>query len=70
MNVARLAALLDRLPGGLVEIYTHPATSDSFTGHTPGYHYADELAALADPEIIDALRRCGRPVCGYADAAG
>jgi hopanoid biosynthesis associated protein HpnK len=64
---SRLAGLLDRLPAGLVEIYTHPATSDAFVGHTPGYRYSEELAALADPDIIELARRSAHHRGGYSD---
>jgi predicted glycoside hydrolase/deacetylase ChbG (UPF0249 family) len=67
MTAGRLRELLDHLPDGLVEIYTHPATSDTFAGHAPNYRYADELRALTDPEVIEALRRSGRRLRGYAD---
>jgi hopanoid biosynthesis associated protein HpnK len=67
MTSQRLAALLAHLPGGLIEIYTHPATSDSFTGHAPGYRYTQELAALTDPAVIAALRQCAHRLGGYAD---
>lgn len=68
MSARRLVALLKNLPPGLVEIYLHPATSDAFDGHAPGYRYREELAALCDPACLDAVRRLGRAVGGYADA--
>jgi hopanoid biosynthesis associated protein HpnK len=67
MTAQRLAALFPRLTGGLVEIYTHPATSDDFPGHVSGYRYADELAALTDNAVVAALRQCGHRLGGYAD---
>jgi hypothetical protein len=67
MTAGRLRGLLDHLPDGLVEIYTHPATSDDFAGHAPGYRYADELRALTDPAVVEALRRSRRRLRGYAD---
>jgi len=68
MTKGRVAALLERLPPGLVEIYLHPAMTNSFTGAAPGYRYADEFAALCDADCIDAARRSGYPLGGYADA--
>ncbi|HEY1749326.1 MAG TPA: hopanoid biosynthesis-associated protein HpnK [Xanthobacteraceae bacterium] len=68
MTKARVAALLGRLPPGFVEIYLHPATTDAFAGSTPGYRYADEFAALCDPDCVAAVRRSGYVVGGYADA--
>jgi chitin disaccharide deacetylase len=68
MTQQRLAALLGRLPGGLVEIYLHPATNSTFAGAAPGYRYAEEFAALCDSECIAAARASGYPIGGYADA--
>jgi hopanoid biosynthesis associated protein HpnK len=65
----RLRLLLESLPCGFWEIYLHPATSDAFPGHAPGYRYVEELAALLDPGNAEALRRSGRRLCGYQDAA-
>jgi len=68
MTKARVAALLERLPAGLVEIYLHPAVTDTFAGAAPGYRYADEFAALCDFDCIAAARRSGYALGGYADA--
>lgn len=67
MTKARLAALLNRLPSGLVEIYLHPATTSTFDGAAPGYDYAGEFAALCDSDCIAAARRSGYVICGYGD---
>jgi hopanoid biosynthesis associated protein HpnK len=67
ITAARLASLLPRLPDGLVEIYSHPATRDDFPGHAPGYGYADELKALTDAQVIAAVKQSGRQLGGYAD---
>ena len=64
----RLARLLARLPEGLIEIYSHPATADAFAGSAPGYRYRDELAALVDPAVIAAAASSRHRRCGYADA--
>ena len=45
----------------------HPATSDGFAGHAPGYRYADELAALMAPSVIAAARRPDVALGGYSD---
>jgi chitin disaccharide deacetylase len=66
MTKARVAALLGRLPAGFVEIYFHPATTDTFAGATAGYRYADEFAALCDVDCIAAMRSSGYAVGGYA----
>jgi predicted glycoside hydrolase/deacetylase ChbG (UPF0249 family) len=57
MTARRLAGVLEKLPGGLIEIITHPATSDDFPGHADGYRYGDELAALTAPNVIEAARQ-------------
>jgi len=67
MTAARLKALLDRLPPGVVEIYMHPASADAFAGHAPGYRYTEELAALTDPDCVAALRRSGFRLGGFGD---
>ena len=69
MTRTRVAALLERLPPGLIEIYLHPATIDTFAGAAPGYRYAEEFAALCDPACIAAARGSGYPLGGYGDAA-
>jgi hopanoid biosynthesis associated protein HpnK len=67
MTRERIKALLERLPPGLVEIYTHPATANAFAGCAPGYRYTDELAALTDPDCIAALHRSGFRLGGLGD---
>ena len=69
MTAQRLTGLLAHLPPGLIEIYTHPATTDAFSGHAPGYRYAAELAALTDPTVIELASRCGRRAGGFSDFA-
>ena len=54
MDARRLRALIAALPDGVSEIYLHPATSDDWPGHAPGYAYREELAALTDPTVIGA----------------
>jgi chitin disaccharide deacetylase len=61
----RLVGLLDQLPPGLIEVYAHPATTDAFAGHTPGYRYVDELNALCAPAARAALRRSGFRLGSY-----
>lgn len=52
MTIARLRAVAAALPDGTSEIMCHPATVD---GLYPGYLGAQELAALCDGELADAL---------------
>jgi hopanoid biosynthesis associated protein HpnK len=65
MTTSRLLGLLRHLPEGRSEIYLHPATTDEFAGHAPGYRYAEELAALIAPDVIVAAREL--QLGGYAD---
>ncbi len=68
MTGDRIAAVMDRLPSGLTEIYTHPATAGGFNGSAEGYRYADELAGLMDPRQRAALARSGASLGGFGDA--
>lgn len=56
MTRDRVAGLLRHLPPGPTEIYAHPALAGGFDGAAPGYRYADELAALVDPEVVSLAR--------------
>jgi chitin disaccharide deacetylase len=69
MTTPRLKGILRNLPAGLSEIYLHPATTGTFAGATPGYRYAEELAALTDPEVIAAARAPDIRLGGFADLA-
>jgi hopanoid biosynthesis associated protein HpnK len=51
MDATRMRQAVSDPVDGLIEIYCHPATSDTWTGHAPGYRYRDELAALIDPAV-------------------
>jgi hopanoid biosynthesis associated protein HpnK len=52
MNPKRMAGLIDRLPDGVTEIYMHPAVTDDWNGHTPGYRYTQEFAALIETRAL------------------
>jgi hopanoid biosynthesis associated protein HpnK len=67
MTASRLLSLLRELPGGATEIYLHPATSGAFPEAAAGYRYADELQALTDPQVIEALRATGARAGGYRE---
>ena len=69
MTTARVAGLIARLPPGLTELYTHPATSGGWEGEAAGYAYADELAALTSPVTRDAVRARGAILGGFTDFA-
>jgi hopanoid biosynthesis associated protein HpnK len=64
----RMAAVLPRLPGGVTEIYLHPATAPGFPGGAPGYDYPGELAALTDPQV--RALAAALPRGGYAAMLG
>ncbi len=69
MTPARLAGLFRHLPPGCHEIYMHPAVRSGFPFSAPGYRYADEFAALMDPEVVAAARRDDIVLGGFADFA-
>jgi len=69
MTEHRIVALMKQLPDGLTEIYTHPATVDSFAGAAPGYRYADELSALISPRVKSAIAANDIRLTSYADVA-
>jgi len=69
MTERRVAALLAQLPSGLTEIYTHPATSNSFTGAVSGYRYTEELSALVSSEVKSAIAGNVIRLTSYSDIA-
>jgi hopanoid biosynthesis associated protein HpnK len=66
MTPDRLAGLIEHLPGGLSEIYLHPATG-AYPGSAPGYQYDRELAALTDPRMPALLAAKAIRTGGFAD---
>ena len=69
MTAERIAGILRHLPDGLTEIYSHPATADSFAGAANGYRYRDELAALMAPGIKELVQATGAQAGGFLDFA-
>ncbi len=69
MTAERVAGLLDRLPEGTTEIYTHPALDGDYPGAAPGYRYRDELDALIAPPSSRRPGAAARRSCGYGDIA-
>ena len=59
------------LPGGVSELYAHPATGQAacMAPHQPGYDHAGEVAALTSPRVRDALARRGVRLTTYRDLA-
>jgi hopanoid biosynthesis associated protein HpnK len=66
MTRARLTGLIEYLPEGLSEIYTHPATG-AYPGSAPGYHYEQELEALTDPDLPGLIAARGIRMGGFSD---
>jgi len=69
MDSARVRGLIQHLPEGLTEIYTHPATDDHYPSHAPGYAYRTELAALTDPLAREAISRDRVALGSFTDFA-
>jgi hopanoid biosynthesis associated protein HpnK len=61
----RLLALLPHLPGGVSEIYCHPAVGAA--SFAPGYRHAEELAALVSPRVRRLVEALGLRLARYAD---
>ena len=68
MTQTRLAGLIEHLPEGVTEIYTHPATASGFAGAAPGYRYEEELAALTSPDLRRLIAATGVAFGGFSDA--
>ena len=68
MTADRVRGILERLPDGLTEIYTHPATG-AYPGSAPGYDYRGELAALLEPLAKTILTRERVALGHFADFA-
>jgi len=69
MTEQRVAGVLRHLPEGMTEIYVHPAISGAFDGATPGYLYAEELAALTASGVKALARAAGARMGGFSDFA-
>ena len=68
MTIDRVCGLLDRLPDGLTELYSHPATS-AYPGSAPDYDYSGELAALTDERAVAGIARNHIVTGTFADFA-
>lgn len=66
MTPPRLRGLIENLPEGLTEIYTHPATG-AYPDAAPGYQYAAELQALTDSRLPGLLADRGIRLGGFGD---
>lgn len=68
MTADRVRGLLERLPDGLTEVYTHPATG-SYRDAAPGYDYRGELSALTDPLAKAVVTRDSIALGRFSDFA-
>lgn len=69
LDAPRMREAVREAGEGLLEIYCHPATADTWPGHAAGYRYRDELAALVDPEVGRALVAGGSRKGAFRDFA-
>lgn len=70
MTEDRLLGLIEHLPDGLTEIYTHPATADAaaMPHAVATYKYREELAALLSPRLRAAIEARGITLTRYSRA--
>jgi hopanoid biosynthesis associated protein HpnK len=66
---AALLKVLEHLPGGIGEIYLHPALvcGAQIGASMPDYQHADEFAALVSPRVRAAVERLGVALGGFTD---
>jgi hopanoid biosynthesis associated protein HpnK len=71
MTEDRLLRLLPVLPGGVSELYLHPAArrSDVLTRTMPSYRPTEELAALLSPRVRAAIAERGIELTTYTALA-
>jgi chitin disaccharide deacetylase len=67
MDETALLAALGRLPAGVTEIYSHPATHGGITPSMASYRPIDELAALLSPRVRQAMDDLGLKRGGFSD---
>jgi chitin disaccharide deacetylase len=67
MDEKALLAVLSRLPSGVTEIYSHPATQKGITPSMASYRPTDELAALLSPRVRTAMDILGVKRGGFSD---
>jgi chitin disaccharide deacetylase len=66
MTSERVLRMISYLPNGLSEMHFHPATA-RWPGMPSYARCEDELAALTNPEVGDALKRHGITVVSFGD---
>ncbi len=67
MDEKALLAALARLPDGVTEIYSHPATQGGITPSMASYRPTDEFAALLSPRVREAVETLGVRRGGFSD---
>ncbi|MFY9658269.1 MAG: hopanoid biosynthesis-associated protein HpnK [Methylocystis sp.] len=67
MDERALLAALARLPDGVTEIYSHPATQEGITRSMASYRPTDELEALLSPCVREAVDSLGVKRGGFSD---
>ena len=67
MDEGALLAALARLPGGVTEIYLHPATQGGITPSMASYRPTEELAALLSPQVRAEMDGLGLKRGGFSD---
>jgi len=67
MDESALLDALSRLPAGVTEIYSHPATRGEITRSMASYRPTDELAALLSPRVREAMDSLGVKRGGFSD---
>jgi hopanoid biosynthesis associated protein HpnK len=67
MDERALLSALNRLPAGVTEIYSHPATQRGITPSMASYRPTDELAALLSPRVRAAIDNLGVKRGGFSD---
>ena len=65
LDSARMRGLVAALPAGVSEIYLHPALSDDWPGHAPGYAYRAEYQSLLDAKAL--VQERGITLARFAD---
>ncbi len=69
MEPALVRRMVGRLPEGVTEMYFHPAAgrAPELDDQMPAYRHQDELAALTQPGLRDALRAAGIRRIAFSD---
>ena len=67
MNTANVLRAIPQVSDGLNELYLHPAVMDQWPGCGPDYRHRDELAALLDRDVRDAIEAHGIALGNFGD---